>query len=217
MNMAPAHTRRWPASVAVVAVIALQLRLPEQVVPPWWPVLIAVELTLLVPLIAANPFHLRYDAPWHRTVAVAQASLLLAVNAARLVQLVLAVLGGDKATPGELIGGGALIWLTNVVATAIALWELDRGGPFARDPGMDRKMDRPDLLFPQMQGAPGWDADTWRPGFLDYVFVAFTAATAFSPTDTMPLSARAKLVFILTASVSLLSIAVVAARAVNAL
>jgi hypothetical protein len=217
VNTAPPHTRRWPASVAVVAVIALQLRLPEQVVPPWWPALVAVEVLLLVPLVVANPLHLRYDPPWHRLLGAGLAAVLLAVNAARLVQLVLAVLGGDKATPGELIGGGALIWLTNVVATAIALWELDRGGPFARDPGMDREMARPDLMFPQMQGAPGWDANTWRPGFLDYFFVAFTAATAFSPTDTMPLSGRAKLVFILAASVSLLSIAVVAARAVNAL
>jgi hypothetical protein len=73
------------------------------------------------------------------------------------------------------------------------------------------------LLFPQTAGAPGWNAAEWRPSFLDYLFVAFTAATAFSPTDTMPLSHRAKLLFVLAASVSLLTIAVVAARAVNVL
>jgi hypothetical protein len=68
-----------------------------------------------------------------------------------------------------------------------------------------------------MTGVPGWDADTWHPSFVDYLFVAFTAATAFGPTDTLPLSARAKLLITATASVSLLTIAVVAARAVNAL
>ena len=68
-----------------------------------------------------------------------------------------------------------------------------------------------------MSGVPGWDAETWRPSFTDYLFVAFTAATAFSPTDTMPLSARSKLLFTAASSVSLLTLAVVAARAVNVL
>ena len=100
---------------------------------------------------------------------------------------------------------------------ALALWEVDRGGPFARDPRHARVESPPDLLFPQMSGVPGWDAGNWRPGFTDYLFVAFTAATAFSPTDTMPLSPRAKMLTAAAAGVSLLTLALVAARAINVL
>jgi hypothetical protein len=215
--MSPPHARRWPASLAVLLVVALQVASPTQVVPGWWPALVTLEVLLLVPLVVANPLKLRYDAPWHRMTGIVLAVVLLAVNAVRLTQLVVLLVDGQAMRADALIGGGALIWLTNVVATAVALWELDQGGPFARDPGSARAPDRPDLLFPQTAGAPGWDAAGWRPSFLDYVFVAFTAATAFSPTDTMPLSHRAKLLFILAASVSLLTIAVIAGRAVNVL
>jgi hypothetical protein len=215
--MSPPHARRWPASLAVALVIVLQVVSPDQVVPSWWPALVTLEVLLLVPLVAANPLRLRYDAPWHRMTGVVLAVVLLAANAVRLAQLVVLLLEGGAMRADELIGGGALIWLTNVVVTAVALWELDQGGPFARDPGSARDQTQPDLLFPQTAGAPGWNAAEWRPSFLDYLFVAFTAATAFSPTDTMPLSHRAKLLFVLAASVSLLTIAVVAARAVNVL
>jgi hypothetical protein len=215
--MSPPHVRRWPASLAVALVIVLQVVSPDQVVPSWWPALVTLEVLLLVPLVAANPLRLRYDAPWHRMTGVVLAVVLLAANAVRLAQLVVLLLEGGAMRADELIGGGALIWLTNVVVTAVALWELDQGGPFARDPGSARDQTQPDLLFPQTAGASGWNTAEWRPSFLDYLFVAFTAATAFSPTDTMPLSHRAKLLFVLAASVSLLTIAVVAARAVNVL
>ncbi|HEY3261399.1 MAG TPA: hypothetical protein VGJ95_14215 [Pseudonocardiaceae bacterium] len=127
-------------------------------------------------------------------------------------------MAGEEPMPaGRLMVAAGLIWITNVVASAIAYWELDRGGPFARDPRHSRPETRPDLLFPQMQGVAGWDARCWRPAFLDYVFVAFTSATAFSPTDTAPLSPRAKALMMLNAAVSLASVVLVAARAVNAL
>jgi hypothetical protein len=143
--------------------------------------------------------------------------VLLVINAGRLVQLVVAMAHHDKFNAGQLIGSGVLIWTTNVVASSVAFWELDRGGPFARDPRHARQARPPDLLFPQMTGVPGWDAQSWLPSFADYVFVAFTTATAFSPTDTMPLSGRAKLLMTAAASVSLATIAGIAARAVNIL
>ena len=134
-----------------------------------------------------------------------------------LVALFLVMVRNEKLTAAALIGSGALIWSTNIVAVAVAFWELDRGGPFARDPRHARDEQPPDLLFPQMTGVPGWDPATWRPSFVDYLFVAFTTATAFSPTDTMPMSGRAKLLMLVAASVSLATIAIVAARAVNIL
>jgi hypothetical protein len=103
------------------------------------------------------------------------------------------------------------------VAFAVSFWELDRGGPFARHPERPRAASAPDLLFPQMTGVPGYRADVWLPAFTDYVFVAFTTATAFSPTDTMPLSGRAKILMMVETVISLLVVALVAARAVNVL
>lgn len=206
-----AHQRRWPASLAVVAVIALEFLLPAQVVPPWWPVLFALEVLLLLPLIAANPVRLTRDHPVLRWFGVGLSVLLLAANAARLAQLVLVLLHHQAITAAELVGAGAIIWTTNVVAVAVAYWELDRGGAFARDPAQDREQREIDLLFPQLAG----DQRDWQPSFVDYLFVAFTSATAFSPTDTMPLTARAKLLMMAAATVSLVTIAGVAARAVS--
>lgn len=212
-----AHERRWPASLAVAMIIGLQFAAPEQIVPPWWPVLVGVEVLLLVPLVATNPVSLNRDHPVLRASAVTLSVLLLAVNAGRLVQLFITMVDEEKLSAGHLIGSGALIWSTNIVAVAVVLWELDRGGPFARDPRHARPEGSTDLLFPQMTGVPGWDPDTWFPSFVDYVFVAFTTATAFSPTDTMPMTGRAKTLMMAASSVSLATIAIVAARAVNIL
>jgi hypothetical protein len=212
-----AHERRWPASVAVAVIIGLQFAAPDQIVPPWWPVLVGVEVALLLPLVATNPVRLDRDHPWLRASAVALAVLLLLVNAARLVQLFIEMVGHGDIRAGHLIGSGALIWTTNIVATAVVLWELDRGGPFARDPRHARPDQQPDLLFPQLTGVPGWDPAGWLPSFVDYLFVAFTTATAFSPTDTMPMSGRMKVLMMVASSVSLATIAIVAARAVNIL
>lgn len=211
------HERRWPATIAVAVIIALQFAAPDQIEPSWWPVLVVVEILLLIPLLATNPVSLNRDHPLLRGFAVGLAVLLLAVNAARLVQLFLAMVHHDPISAPNLLGSGVLIWSTNVVATAVVFWELDRGGPFARDPKHERRELPADLLFPQMTGIPGVDPKSWRPSFVDYLFVAFTTATAFSPTDTMPLTGRPKILMMIAASVSLATIAIVAARAVNIL
>lgn len=211
------HHRRWPATVTVLVVLGLQLALPGDVVegPPW--LLPAFEIALLAPLVATNPLRLSTDTPLLRGLAVALAALLGLANAVHLLRLVIVLVSSATVPPRLLVQTALLIWVTNVAAVAIALWELDAGGPFARDPSHDRKPTRPDLLFPQVTGVPGWDRDEWRPGFADYLFVSFTTATAFSPTDTLPLSVRAKGVMALGSGVSLLTVAVVAARAVNIL
>lgn len=212
------HERRWPASVAVLAALGLQLILPTQVSsPPRW-LIPALELTLLLPLVATNPVRLSKETNLLRVFALVLVAALAAANVFHLVRLVVVLTSGAHVNPRLPLLAALLIWTTNVVTAALALWEVDGGGPFARDPRHHRpKRDRPDLLFPQMTGVPGWDAADWHPSFVDYLFVAFTASTAFSPTDTLPLSARAKALTTGTAAVSLLTIAVVAARAVNAL
>lgn len=213
------HTRRWPATLAVIAVLVLQLKLPSGMTagPAW--LLPACQAALLVPLVWANPMHLRRDEPWLRYVAIALVGFLIVVNAVNLVLLIDYLTQGTEGTSGRnLVQAALLIWVTNVVAFAIAYWEIDRGGAFARLPDHPHPEDRPDLLFPQMAGGiEGWDAKTWVPSFTDYVFVSFTNATAFSPTDTMPLSARLKIMMAVQAGIALLTLAVVAARAVNVL
>ena len=212
------HTRRWPASLAVLAVMGLQLAVPGEVLAgPRW-LLPCCEAALLVPLVWANPRHLRRDEPWLRQIELGLLAVLVLVNAVYLTRLIL-YLSSERVNDGRvLVQAALLIWVTNVVAFAIAYWQIDRGGPFARAPEHPHPMERPDLLFPQQSAdIPGWDQRTWLPSFSDYLFVAFTAATAFSPTDTMPLSVRAKVLMTAEAAIALLTLAVVAARAVNVL
>jgi uncharacterized membrane protein len=106
-----------------------------------------------------------------------------------------------------------LIWLTNVIIFGLWYWELDRGGPGARCAPVHRE---PDFLFPQMVN-PGTAPKGWTPNFLDYLYVSFTNASAFSPTDTMPLTEMSKILMLVQSLASLLIVALVAARAVNIL
>ena len=113
----------------------------------------------------------------------------------------------------ELVGSGVLIWLTNFLIFSLWYWELDRGGPGKRAAGNDGP---PDFLFPQMSDDTIEPRD-WRPRFLDYLYVSLTNATAFSPTDTMPLSQMAKSVMGIQSLVSLITIGLIISRAVNIL
>jgi hypothetical protein len=139
--------------------------------------------------------------------------LVSAVNGVSLGLLVHYLINGGNAGGHELIVSGAVLWVTNVLLFAVWYWELDRGGPVARFVDPDAL---PDFLFPQMEDTqfaiPGW-----RPGFGDYLYTSLTNATAFSPTDTMPLTLTAKLVMSVQAITALLTVALVVARAVNIL
>lgn len=211
------HERRWPATLAVLGVLALQLVLPPQVSPGPRFLVPGLELGMLVPIVVVNPLHLTRETVGLRRLGLIIVAALAAVNVAHLARLVVLLTSGARQDPKVLVEATLLIWTTNVVVAALALWETDRGGPFARDPRHRPAIDRPDLLFPQLTGIPGWKPDSWRPSFVDYLFVAFTAATTFGPADTLPLTTRSKLLIGGTASVSLVTVGLVAARAVNVL
>lgn len=204
---------RWPAALAVAATIVLQLLLPEQVVPDARFFIPALELALLVGLMVVNPFRVDRESAVLRTAGLVLTGLVAVANGWSVVLLVIDLLTGRPATPGELLGAGGAIWLTNVLAFGLVYWELDRGGPAARAAAVD---DRPDFLFPQMQ-APEIAGRDWEPGFVDYAYLSFTNATAFSPTDVLPLSRWAKLTMAVQAGVSLVVVVLVVARAINAL
>lgn len=206
--------QRWPAAVTVAAAIALQLALPSSLVfrPRW--VLPACQALLLAVLVAANPGRITRLEPKWRAVSLALIAVMSGANAWSAVRLVDGLVSGTSTQdPSSLLLTGGAIWITNVIALAVWYWELDRGGPAARAAG---ERNYPDFLFPQMTSHDLAPPD-WEPSFVDYLYVSFTNATAFSPTDVMPLTRWAKLLMLAQSAVSLSTVALVIARAVNIL
>jgi len=203
----------WPAQVAVLVAIALQLLLPQRVTAgPRW-LLPVLEGILLIGLALASPLELEREHPLRRRMALGLIVLVSAANITSLVLLSHELLNHGVKNGRPLIVSGALIWLTNVLIFGLWYWETDRGGPGARAAGRDGP---PDLLFSQMND-DRVEPSNWRPQFIDYLYVSLTNATAFSPTDTMPLSPMAKGIMGIQSVVSLVTIGLVVARAVNIL
>jgi hypothetical protein len=206
--------QRWPASLAVLCVIFLQFQLPEHLSLSQRWILPAVQAVLLVVLTAANPRRLDRTSMVLRGLGLSLLTVASLANAWSVVRLVSGLVAGTVAdNAATLLSTGGNIWLTNVIIFGLWYWELDRGGPADRASGLDPY---PDLLFPQM-ATPDVAPPDWEPRFADYLYVAFTNATAFSPTDTLPLSRWAKAGMMLQSAVSLVTAALVVARAVNIL
>jgi uncharacterized membrane protein len=206
---------RWPALLAVLAAIALQLVLPDSLIRGLGnrALIPALEGALIVVLIIANPTgHISKEQTRLRMIGQALIALTSIANVISLIELLHALLYGTKAGGRPLVYASVPIWLTNVIVFGLWYWELDRGGPAARQSAGHR---RPDFLFPQMS-TPG-ASPGWVPNLLDYFYTSFTNATAFSPTDTMPLTGWAKLLMMLQSLASLVTVAVVVSRAVNIL
>ncbi|MBX9793989.1 MAG: hypothetical protein K2Y02_06835 [Burkholderiaceae bacterium] len=218
----------WLARGAVALIAGLQLLFVNDNLSfgPRW-LAPAFELALLVPLSVATVWtqgkvhHANADHHWHaicqhrkaiRRFALLLTAIVTALNFYALLSVTRGLLGGVKGGQSLLLDA-LNIWFTNIVVFALWFWNLDRGGPARAGLGDDQ---RPDFLFPQMLGS-GDEDPAWRPGFIDYFYVSFTNATAFSPTDTMPLSPQSKLLMAVEATVSLLTVGLVAARAVNIL
>ena len=210
----PASESVWPAQATVLAAIGLQLLLPEHLTAgPTW-LLPALEGALLIGLAIATPTELEREHTRRRGLALGLIALVSTGNVFSLQQLTHHLLHSKVPTNGrELIFSGMLIWLTNFLIFALWYWELDRGGPGKRAAGHDAA---PDFLFPQMSDDRIEPRD-WRPQFIDYLYVSLTNATAFSPTDTMPLSRMAKTIMGVQAIVSLVTLGLIISRAVNIL
>ncbi len=148
-----------------------------------------------------------------RTLMLIAIAMLAVANIASIYLLVHLIVNGHKVNGHDLIRAAIHIWCTNVLVFGLGYWQLDGGGPRSR---RDDGQRAPDFLFPQMT-APEVAAPGWKTMFLDYVYVSFTNAIAFSPTDAMPLTRRAKMLMLFQSSASLLLLAMVAARAVNIL
>ena len=198
--------------LGVLVVLQLGVRRDLQFQPRY--LLPALEVLLFAVLVVANPTRITREHALLRffsLLLVVAASFATAWSAGRLVYQLARGHGGDSAFP-LLVNGGA-IWLTNVIVFALWYWEFDRGGPAAR---ANARLKHPDFLFSQMT-APELVRRDWEPGFVDYLYLSFTNATAFSPTDVMPLRRWAKLTMMAQSTISLVLAVFVVARAVNIL
>jgi hypothetical protein len=207
---------RWPVAVSILALLALLIFLPGRVrlFPPWS--LCVVGVLTLAPLAVsgARP----KSALWPRIERLATFAFVLtaaAGNLSILWELVLDMLRRSHAIDGvHLLASSVAVWAVNVLMFSLLYWQLDRGGPTGR---VSAKPGRPDWIFPQDQ-APEEDIPPgWRPQFIDYLFLGFSTATAFSTTDALPLTGRAKFAMMVESAISLGTLVVVAARAINVL
>jgi uncharacterized membrane protein len=175
----------------------------------------ALELLLLIGITAVSPGRIDRRDSRLRMVSLA---LILAVSLANMVSAARLVTELLRARPiadsaARLLLNGGSVYLTNIIVFALWYWELDRGGPAARTHGIEC---HPDFLFPQMS-SPDLAPPEWEPVFVDYLYVSFTNATAFSPTDVLPLTRTAKAAMALQSIVALSTLALVIARAINVL
>lgn len=210
----PRGEAHWPPELTVAVAIGLQLLLPDRltILSHW--LLPGIETLMLILLIVASPQRLEGEHALRRRIALIVTALASIANGISVVLLTRLLLHRNVANGHQLVVAGAVIWLTNVLIFALWYWELDRGGPGSRAAGHDGP---PDFLFPQMSDDLAVIAAGWRPRYPDYLYVSLTNATALSPTDTMPLSIAAKMVMSLQALISLVTMALVVARAVNIL
>jgi hypothetical protein len=205
---------RWPAALALLSVGGLHYALPPELrVGPEWLVLLLVA-ALAIPAMIAHRRNWRLS----HTLGYA-ANSVVTLSVAISLGLLISRLPTHKETPGQLLRSASALWICNILVFACWYWRLDAGGPHQR--ALRRSHTDGAFLFPQMLLDPDlrkeMGEDQWNPGFVDYLFLAFNTSTAFSPTDVPVLSRWAKILMMVQASISLATIALLAARAVNIL
>ncbi len=195
---------RWPAVVALLMVGVLYAIISQEraIIPSW-----ALLPILVVMIVLINISHRRGHLRLNQLLIYATVGLATVILIASVILLVLS-LPNHKTGAGALLGDAIVLWVTNIIVFALWYWLIDGGGPVHR---RNDYHESADLLFPQTVTGD----KTWIPGFIDYVFLAFNTNTAFSPTDTAVMSRRAKIVMMVQASLSLMMLAVLAARAIN--
>jgi len=204
---------RWPAFAAVAIIIAGQTWVASSLsLRPVWLYPTIAGIFLLASVAVYIPSRTEPGRAL-RTLSLGLVAVLVIANMVSVVLLVRGVFVGSGLSPTGLLLAGAALWGVNVAVFALIYWELDGGGPEARADGY---RDYPDLVFPQQQqDQQGLAPADWKPTFPDYLFVSLTGATAFSPTDAMPYSKRAKFVMGIESTLSLVIAAMLVARAIN--
>ncbi|MTE16455.1 DUF1345 domain-containing protein [Nocardia aurantiaca] len=205
---------RWAATAAIVGILIVQFYLPSQFIAgPRW-VVPGIGLLLLIVLMIGSPIRLDREEIRLRRFSLLLMALLGFAMVWSVYHLVRALINGSVSdNPAGLLTSGGAIWLTNLLVFALWYWDFDRGGPAAR---AHARKPYPDFLWVQMQNPDLTDPE-WEPEFPDYLYLSFTNATAFSPTDVMPMSRWAKTMMMVQSGISLITVSLVIARAVNVL
>ena len=205
---------RWPMAIAVVAAVVLTELLPDQLRAGPQFLLPVIAGVLLVGVVLGDPGKIDIRSHRLRMLSILLVSILVVGALWATVQLVGDLSHGSELTDSasKLLEVGFVVWLLNIVSFALLYWELDGGGAAAR---AHRIPTHPDLAFPQ-QLNPELAPANWRPRFIDYLYLAFTTATALSPTDTMPLVPWSKITMAFQSAISIVVLGLIVARAVNA-
>jgi hypothetical protein len=214
---------RLPPTLAVLTAIVAYALLPQPLLVGPRFAIPAVEALLLVSLVLVNPVRMVRSTRWSRWLSTALAVVVIAANLVALGMLV-ATLDAEE-NPQGLLLGGIQVWLTNVIGFALLYWEIDRGGPVARHRTRRDRMPPADWRFSQDENhdavtevaATASARSGWVPEFVDYLYLSVTNSSAFSPTDTMPLSTRAKLLMAVQSTAALAVSLLIVARAVGSL
>ena len=205
-------------AVVVYALLPSSLLFTNRLITP------IAEILLLVALLITNPRRMTRETRWSRWASIALAGVVILTNLGSLGILV-SLLTGQGASGEHLLAGAMQIWVTNVIGFGLLFWELDRGGPVARRREKRTELPSADWRFSQDENddavievsrTSSKTAD-WIPNFVDYLYVSLTNSSAFSPTDTMPLTSRAKMLMGLQATAALLVSLVLVAFAVGKL
>lgn len=210
------HESRWPVVLATLATFLLFMALPDRirVLPSWVSSLVAIVVVIpiiAVGLTAPKPTWLRAERITVFLFFIFAATMTLA----DLTTLIMEMIRRSGEISGlQLLSSSVGVWIANVIMFALLYWQIDRGGPEAR---VDCESIKPDWLFAEESAPSKLVSAPWHPTFIDYLFLAYSTATAFSTTDTAPMTARAKLLMMLESSISLMTIVVVASRAINIL
>ena len=216
---------RWPASIATLAAIALYALLPNDLLVTPRYLIPALELVLVAFVVAENPFRMTRQTRYGRIASLAVLFLILVSNFIALVLLLHRLVSTGADQGASLLLAALQVWVTNVIVFALAYWQLDRGGPVARHHTDRQSLPAADFRFPQDE-----DQDTidevrkgssaisgWMAVYIDYLYVSLTNSSAFSPTDTMPLTSRAKLLMGTQSTMGLITSVVVIAKGVGSL
>jgi hypothetical protein len=216
---------RLPPTAAVLVAMVLYSLLPDplQLGPRF--LIPGIEAVLLVALVITDPRRLTRETRVSRWLSLGLAAIVVLSNLAVLGLLVADLVAGRADDPGRLLLAALQVWVTNVVGFALIYWELDRGGPVARARRRRRDLPRADWRFSQDENddtvaevaAGASSRSGWVPVFVDYLYLSVTNSSAFSPTDTMPLSTRAKLLMSVQSTSALLVTLIIVARAVGSI
>jgi hypothetical protein len=216
---------RLPPAIAVVVAGLLYGLLPESLLLGHRLLIPALEAVLLVALVITNPRRLTKQTRFSRAASLLLSVVVAVTNLTALGLLVHGLVSGAKSNGADLLIGALQVWATNVIAFALIYWEMDRGGPVSRARLAREKLPLADFRFSHDEDADAVvevaagssDKADWMPSFADYLYLSTTNSSAFSPTDTMPLSTRAKALMGIQATAALLTSLLVIARAVGAL